>query len=57
MKLKRNKKLKNVISSNKNYRFGDKTKICFACGASVSEKDILSCPNCKTNLINKKKPK
>ncbi len=53
MKIKRNKKLKNLLNSNKNHRIGDKIKICFACRATISEKDTLLCPNCKTNLINK----
>lgn len=55
MKKIRNKKLKNLLGSNKIHRFGDEIKICYACGAAVSEKDALLCPYCKTNLINKNK--
>jgi uncharacterized paraquat-inducible protein A len=55
MKIARNKKLKNLIKSKKNLKFGDKMRICFACGAIVTEKNQVLCPYCRTNLINKKK--
>lgn len=56
MKIKRNKKLKKLLNSNKSDIFGDKIKLCPACGATILDKNAILCPNCKTNLnkINKK---
>ncbi len=53
MKIKRNKKLKKLLNSNKRDIFGDKIKLCPACSATILDKNAILCPNCKTNLNNK----
>lgn len=53
MKIKRNKKIKKLLNSNKSDIFGDKIKLCPACSAIILDKNAILCPNCKTNLNNK----
>lgn len=52
MKIKRNKKLKKLLNSNKSDIFGDKIKLCPVCSATILDKNAILCPNCKTNLNN-----
>ncbi|GAJ08559.1 unnamed protein product [marine sediment metagenome] len=52
MKIKRYKKIKKLLNSNKNDIFGDKIKLCPVCSETILDKNAILCPNCKTNLNN-----
>ncbi len=54
MKIKRYKKIKKLLNSNKSHIFGDKIKLCPVCSATIFDKNAILCPNCKTNLNNTK---